>query len=524
MAYELPNIALPDLQDTSKEGVSDYLRVLNQAISQRDEEIRQRISQPDFINVADAGAIGDGANDDTAALQSAIDAIPATGGRVVLPRGDYRFSSLDFKEKDYITFEGQGTLADTTLRWTNTTGPVLDLSNCRFIKIRNLNLIPTAEKTAGAVFNLANADDILIENIRIASGLIGFDILNGSSDIVIRHVRGLDHNASWDWSSLLRLTTGTGQSSTIILEDVFLQSATTVSGGAFSIADVDTFIANRIGFQKQGAGVGTGVNITGGTLIHIANSFFEGGAASATGLLVNGGTNIHLLDNHCAVNLYGLRVASGDGVQVIGGRYYFNNRNGIRLEGGTNIYINGAHVLDNSNAATNSWDGIFVAAGVSEWKVQNSFVGKVRGDAIQDRYSLYVAAGASDNYAITGNRFSDYGTGGFFDGGTGTSKVIRDNLGYVAEGSFITLADDATPSVLNGKIFLTGGTTAITDFDDGVPGQIIMIIAEHSITITDGTSIFLNGSANFAMQASDTLTLICKADGKWYELSRSVNV
>jgi cyclophilin family peptidyl-prolyl cis-trans isomerase len=86
-----------------------------------------------------------------------------------------------------------------------------------------------------------------------------------------------------------------------------------------------------------------------------------------------------------------------------------------------------------------------------------------------------------------------------------------------------TLANDATPSVNGGDFFLTGGTTTITDFDDGVLGQVITIIAEHAITITDGTNIFLNGSANFTMAATDTLTLICKADNKWYEIGRSDN-
>ena len=86
-----------------------------------------------------------------------------------------------------------------------------------------------------------------------------------------------------------------------------------------------------------------------------------------------------------------------------------------------------------------------------------------------------------------------------------------------------TLTDDATPSVQNGRLFLTGGTTTITDFDDGREGQLITIISEHAITITDGTNIFLNGSANFVMAATDTLSLVCKADGKWYEIGRSDN-
>ncbi len=86
-----------------------------------------------------------------------------------------------------------------------------------------------------------------------------------------------------------------------------------------------------------------------------------------------------------------------------------------------------------------------------------------------------------------------------------------------------TLTDGATPSVSGGSVFLTGGTTTVTDFDDGVEGQQITILSEHAITITDGTNIFLSGSANFVMASTDTLTLIQKNDSKWYEVGRSDN-
>jgi hypothetical protein len=104
-----------------------------------------------------------------------------------------------------------------------------------------------------------------------------------------------------------------------------------------------------------------------------------------------------------------------------------------------------------------------------------------------------------------------------------TVDFNRWDIPKIVSGVIPALDDSGTPSVLAGNVFLTGGTTAITDFDDGMEGQEIKIISEHAITITDGTNIFLNGSANFVMAASDTLTLICKADNKWYELSRSVN-
>jgi parallel beta-helix repeat protein len=41
------------------------------------------------INVRDKGARGDGAHDDTAAIQAAIDALPADGGTVTIPDGTY---------------------------------------------------------------------------------------------------------------------------------------------------------------------------------------------------------------------------------------------------------------------------------------------------------------------------------------------------------------------------------------------------------------------------------------------------
>jgi len=94
---------------------------------------------------------------------------------------------------------------------------------------------------------------------------------------------------------------------------------------------------------------------------------------------------------------------------------------------------------------------------------------------------------------------------------------------YIGSNTVSTLANDATPSISAGNKFVTGGTTTITDFDDGFTGKIIYILSQHSITITDGTNIFLNGSGSWNMQTQDTLTLIQKSDGTWHEIARSDN-
>ena len=90
-------------------------------------------------------------------------------------------------------------------------------------------------------------------------------------------------------------------------------------------------------------------------------------------------------------------------------------------------------------------------------------------------------------------------------------------------GVIATLANSATPTVAGGRTFLTGGTTQITNFTNGVEGQVIEIIAEHTLIITDATNIFTPTGGDLTLAPTDTLTLIQKADGKWYTLSHSDN-
>jgi hypothetical protein len=122
--------------------------------------------------------------------------------------------------------------------------------------------------------------------------------------------------------------------------------------------------------------------------------------------------------------------------------------------------------------------------------------------------SIEVTVSTLDPFYITGF--------GVFDGITNESYVIVEN-------AITTLTTSPTPSVFGVTKAVTGGATSFTNFINGSTGQTLTIIADHAVTITDGTNMFLAGSTNFAMNPTDTLTLIQKADGKWYEISRSDN-
>mgnify|MGYP002814039146 CR=1 FL=1 len=100
-----------------------------------------------------------------------------------------------------------------------------------------------------------------------------------------------------------------------------------------------------------------------------------------------------------------------------------------------------------------------------------------------------------------------------------TNLNLQQGLFY----SINTLAATATPSVANFILCNTNGATAITNFTNGTTGQVIIVLAQANITITNGASIQLAGAANFAMTNLDVLTLVQISLNLWREVSRSVN-
>lgn len=99
-----------------------------------------------------------------------------------------------------------------------------------------------------------------------------------------------------------------------------------------------------------------------------------------------------------------------------------------------------------------------------------------------------------------------------------------------AESGIPTLpVNDTTPDLsTNASVaYYTANTiaTTITNFDNPVHAQIIIIIAgDSNTTIADNSNIILAGSANWTMGTDDTLTLLYTTGGSaWYEISRSDN-
>jgi hypothetical protein len=110
--------------------------------------------------------------------------------------------------------------------------------------------------------------------------------------------------------------------------------------------------------------------------------------------------------------------------------------------------------------------------------------------------------------------------------GTPQRSIIFDKQTgeFIRISSPAALANSTTPSIAGGNLYwLAPYAVTITNFTGGFIGTAITILGDSTPTITDGTNIFLAGSTNFTMGATDSLTLIKRSDSKWYEISRSVN-
>lgn len=133
---------------------------------------------------------------------------------------------------------------------------------------------------------------------------------------------------------------------------------------------------------------------------------------------------------------------------------------------------------------------------------------------------VLIASGAEDNYVFTDETVTD-------NDGKNTIFGTSIQLGTVYRSPFKTLtAEDTTPSVAEGNVFVTAntGATAITDFTDGLNGQKITIfVGDANTDFIDGATLVLQGGASWTTAAEGDVIEFLYRSGVWYEISRSDN-
>lgn len=237
------------------------------------------------------GAKGDDATDDTAALTAAINALNTRCGRLRIPAGTYRFSSLPT-----ITcslggiVEGEGPGGATKLRHTATSGNSLTNVGSE-MEIRDLTFLPVNTKTSGFELRLANCFHCRAANIRIDNAYGGIDAdtvtLAEVDSINIRYpvgpygilFRGTSDAARGNGMTLSRVVTDAPYPVSGI---AWNQAKTWTASTAYNLADVvrvNGYIwqATQAGTSaSSGTGPANPIKTTSGSLFDPANDRVDG--------------------------------------------------------------------------------------------------------------------------------------------------------------------------------------------------------------------------------------------------------
>lgn len=387
------------------------------------------------INVKEYGAKGDGATDDTVAIQAALDAVSSVGGIVYFPEPPawYKISSALNVAKARTTIIGAN--KQVGIRQVTNTANMFNIAK-DYVQIRNLwfgaDTAPGGY-TSGKLINISDASEVLMEDLWLGYATTGISITGTSAVIhanrlVLNTITastgvGININTPGNdfyFHNIVMDTAGSNPWAGIRLSD----------GGALFLTDSD-FMHCQYGlvldpasgsrasynFIMNTAFDTCGINgiyvIPSGTGKIEGNTFLNIWATNAQqdGVVVQGG------------------VSQPDGLRFIGLRAHNNGRNGFISNGSINLAVGDSDFAGNSLGASGTYHGITIGAGVSKFQLTNNRSGQSSGFGNTQGYGIMVASGTSNNYIITSNHLIGNITAGLSDGGSGSTKAVANNIG-----------------------------------------------------------------------------------------------
>jgi hypothetical protein len=400
------------------------------------------------LNVKKLGAIGDLATDDTLPAKAAIIAVGASGsGSPYFPTGKYKItSSLSCSPTNDIKLLGDG-VGLSQIRSTVAGAPTLLAGDHVGSETRTFSLDGLSIQYDGASPPVSGTVAIHARNIVSPSRLTNFSIQKFYDGLKLEATSLIGNIFISDF------TIGNTESKGIHLLGG-VQGVWISTGKVTARQDGGSPVSTSVGMQLDYCngvyldgldlllnGRGMLVTPSAGETVHwvfgnkviLDTNLGAGLDINPQGGTVNGfdfGTCWASSNGEIGVKIRGSSASVVDGV-TINMRILNNGLQGIRLLGGPttfkNIQIEGGAVLSN-NQTQASVSGIQVDGGISGFTIQGVTVGASSLFTNYQTNGIRVFAGASDDYMITGNKLSGNVSTGLNDGGTGTNKVVANNL------------------------------------------------------------------------------------------------
>lgn len=456
---------------------------------------------------------------DWAAIQKAATLAGSQGGGAVyLPDGDYVVNrSVTIPDNVYVygeAPEATSVLAKSASQDVFVIGDNVTTATNVTISSISINITSLSAKTAGSAVLINKSQNCSAANLRIANHYRAIALNNAVLARVVG-VHVLNPTASTGIGLLITGTSGNDH----YIRDVFVVGTSgSEPDSGFRIEQTGGTWLDTCGAIHCKSGLVL-APASGQTVEHLFCSRNAWDTCTQYGMLVTpatGGTvrrSEFVADWTCTNSLSGILVTGSgtvDGLEFIGHRSLNNQQHGahVVLAAAKNVRFSRGMFAGNSGAATGSYHGIVLGAGVSEFSIDGVQAGTAGSFGASQGYGVLVVSGASDNYAITNNDLRGNTVGGLSDGGSGANKTIIGNLPFennnrlvIGAGAGITRVLVAT-TTWDPSSIASGASTATLI---GVTGAAVGDLVQVSHTSVTGGNILLYGTVNTADQVTVSL-------------------
>ena len=474
-------------------------------------------------------------------IQDALDALPATGGKVMLMEGTWAITDPITIPQNNVTLSGQGrsSFIDGDGLATGEHGIVVSAKT----SVKLIDFAMQTENGGGKVCHCIFIEDgsnnCTIQRVTIVDsdsdgihieGTTMYDIrirqvnIEGADDYGI-HVNMDAANFAYRFhiANCLILTTGTdgirlgaGGAGNLYCEVNNNMVFNNTAGAGINIYEAEySDLSNNIVWSSGADGISLNTcihcNMQGNVVYDNADEGFFLVACRGCNLSGNvstgNGTEGIEMDANCTDNMISTNhIAHNgeDGIEILGARNTIednyvseNGHHGI-LVGAAECQINGNYVYDNSQDTAGTYYGIYLTADALRTQVNNNYINSP-GDSQGD--GIHLDAGA-DYVQIVGNYcYNAYGGGASSGSGIYLEDndhcLIKVNYCYLNDGYGVEIAAGSDNTVLNNKLIdnvtgqiSDGGTdTILPEVVVYVPNPNSNIGAHPATLLTDGLAV-----------------------------------